>query len=187
VNREQLAHVLRAAARITEGAEIIVIGSQAILGSYDADHLPARVTLSIEADLAFRDDPNETKSDKVDGAIGELSAFHDTFGYYGQGVSVTTAILPAGWRERLVRFDREDAAPAVAWCLESHDLVVSKLVAGRQKDVEFAEALISVGLVDVVLLEQRARRLNAPRAVIDRVLTSVERCVRRVGMPPGAM
>jgi hypothetical protein len=31
------------------------------------------VTLSIEADLAFRDDPNETKSDKVDGAIGELS------------------------------------------------------------------------------------------------------------------
>lgn len=73
-----------------------------------------------------------------------------------------------GWRERLVRFDREDAAPAVAWCLESHDLVVSKLVAGRQKDVEFAEALLGGGLVDVVLLEQRARMLNAPRAVIGR-------------------
>ncbi len=39
MNREQLAQVLRAAARITDGAEIIVIGSQAILGSYDADHL----------------------------------------------------------------------------------------------------------------------------------------------------
>jgi hypothetical protein len=163
VNCEQLAHVLRAAARITDGAEIIVIGSQAILGSYDADHLPARVTLSIEADLAFRYDPDETKSDKVDGAIGELSAFHDTFGYYGQGVSVATALLPDGWRERLVRFDREDAAPAVAWCLESHDLVVSKLVAGRQKDVEFAEALLGVGLVDAVLLEQRAQMRSSRR------------------------
>ena len=86
-----------------------------------------------------------------------------------------------------MRFDREDAAPAVAWCLEKHDLVVSKLVASRQKDVEFAEALLGVGLVDVVLLEQRARMLNAPRAVIDRVVTSVGRCARRVGMRPSAM
>jgi hypothetical protein len=33
-----------------------------------------------------------------------IVAVHETFGYYAQGVSVTTAVLPAGWRERLVMF-----------------------------------------------------------------------------------
>ena len=28
--------------------------------------------------------------------------FHDTFGYYAQGVVESTAQLPAGWQERLV-------------------------------------------------------------------------------------
>lgn len=181
MNREQLAHVLRAAARIVDDPQIIVIGSQSILGTFDADDLPDRATLSIEADLAFRDDPEEKKSDLVDANIGELSPFHNNFGYYGQGVSVATATLPTGWQERLIRFDRADAEPAVAWCLDSHDLVVSKLVAGRSKDLEFAEALLGSGLIDSTLLEQRARLLHEPGAVIDRVLAAIGRCVRRTG------
>ncbi|MFN8234238.1 MAG: hypothetical protein U0V56_12475 [Actinomycetota bacterium] len=32
--------------------------------------------MSIEADIAFFDDADEEKSDKVDGSIGELSRFH---------------------------------------------------------------------------------------------------------------
>lgn len=179
MNREQLAHVLRSAARIVDDPDIIVIGSQSILGTFDAEDLPERATLSMEADLAFRDDPEETKSDRVDGAIGELSAFHETFGYYGQGVSVSTASLPAGWHERLVPFDRKDSKPAVAWCLESHDLVVSKLVAGREKDFEFAVALIGARLVDAGVLEERVRLLGEPGAVIDRVTAALRRCVRR--------
>ena len=38
----------------------------------------------------------------IDGSIGEASMFHDTFGYYAQGVVESTAQLPAGWQERLV-------------------------------------------------------------------------------------
>lgn len=183
MNREQLAHVLRSAARIVDDPEIIVVGSQSILGTYDADELPERATLSMEADLAFRDDPDDEKSDKVDGSIGELSPFHQSFGYYGQGVSVATATLPEGWKDRLVRFDREDARPAAAWCLDSHDLVVSKLVAGREKDFEFAEALLRVGLIDAAMLDQRARMLLEPGAVIDRVAAAVGRCARRAALP----
>lgn len=52
MNREQLAHVLRAAAIVSDG-DILVVGSQSILGTADAHHLPVDVTLSIEADLAF--------------------------------------------------------------------------------------------------------------------------------------
>lgn len=53
MNREQLAHVLRAAATVVRDGEILVVGSQAILGTTDAEHLPAEVTMSVEADLAF--------------------------------------------------------------------------------------------------------------------------------------
>ena len=56
----------------------------------------------MEADIAFFDDPADVKADQVDGAIGELSAFHETFGYYAQGVSVSTAVLPEGWRNRVI-------------------------------------------------------------------------------------
>jgi len=40
--------------------------------------------------------------DVIDGSIGELSPFHDTFGYYAQGVEEGTAILPEGWKRRLI-------------------------------------------------------------------------------------
>ena len=54
MNREQLAHVLRSAASIARDGNILVLGSQAILGTRDSSHLPVEVTLSVEADLAFR-------------------------------------------------------------------------------------------------------------------------------------
>jgi hypothetical protein len=179
VTREQLAHVLRAAAKIAEDADIVVIGSQAILGSYSHRDLPPETTLSMEVDIAFHNDPDETKADKVDGAIGEGSRFHATHSYYGQGVAVTTAVLPAGWEERVVRFGRKDALPSQAVCIEAHDLVVAKLVAGREKDIDFAIALIKAELVDYGTLLDRANLLNKPGAVIKRVRSAIARCVSR--------
>ena len=96
MKRIQLEHVLRVAAEITGERDILVIGSQAIHGTYGDDRLPVEATTSIEADLAFFDDPDDEKADLIDGAIGELSRFHETFGYYAQGVSVRTAVLPDG-------------------------------------------------------------------------------------------
>ena len=179
MNREQLAHILRAAARVTDDPEIVVIGSQAILGTWDDDELPEEATLSVEADVAFRVDPDEAKADAVDGAIGELSAFHETFGYYGQGVVVKTATLPEGWEDRVVAFDRADADPASGVCVEAHDLVISKLVAGREKDRSFATALIHAELLDVTLLLERAGQIPMPEAVKERVRDQVRHCARQ--------
>lgn len=176
MNREQLAHVLRAAARITRDGEIIVIGSQAILGSFPDDALPPETMMSVEADVAFRDDPDEHKSDEVDAMIGEDSQFHATHGYYGQGVSVTTAVLPTGWEGRVIPYRRDDANPSHAVCIEAHDLVVSKLVAGREKDIVFATALIRAQLVDVKTLLRRVDALEQPGAVRSRVRERVLRC-----------
>ncbi|MCA1672046.1 MAG: hypothetical protein LC799_07535, partial [Actinobacteria bacterium] len=101
-----------------------------------------------------------TKSDQVDGAIGELSAFHETYGYYAQGVSITTAILPRGWQSRLVVLDSTGTAPGRGHCLDPHDCVVAKLVAGREKDFAFAEALIRERLIDPKILSDRVEGLD---------------------------
>jgi hypothetical protein len=126
MTRTALEHVLRAAAAITNERELVVIGSQAVLGQFpDA---PEALLASIEVDVYPRHAPE--KSDLIDGAIGELSSFHQTFGYYAHGVDETTATLPAGWIQRLVPVHNENTGGAIGWCLDVHDLAVSKLVAG---------------------------------------------------------
>ncbi|MGZ4151188.1 MAG: DUF6036 family nucleotidyltransferase [Actinomycetota bacterium] len=169
MKRSQLAHILRAACVITDDPDMLVIGSQAILASYDVDSLPPTATLSIEADLAFFDDADEKKSDKIDGPIGEESLFHESNGYYGQGVSISTTVLPAGWKERLVPFRDDEAGDSRAVCLDPYDLVVSKLVAGREKDFDFSMELIKAGLIDVAVLSARTDLLPGPQAVKQRV------------------
>jgi len=181
MNRAQLEHVLRAAATIVDDPGLLVIGSQAILGAYAEDLLPVEATTSIEADLAFFIDPDGSKADRVDGAIGELSRFHETFGYYAQGVSVTTMVLPAGWEARTVEFATPAAFPAQARCLEPHDCVVAKLVAGREKDRDFAAALIREGLVVPEVLIDRIRALDGVDA---RVIERLEAWVRRRARGP---
>lgn len=175
VSREQLSHVLRAASRVASDPEIIVIGSQAIVGSFKDTELPIEVTRSMEADLAFRDDIDDRKSDLVDGSIGELSPFYERFGYYAQGVAISTAIVPVGWYDRVVAYREGDSLPSRAICLDPHDLVVSKLVAGRQKDIEFTKALLKAGLISESLLVERAELLDMPRAVITRVRSAISR------------
>ena len=159
MRREQLEHVLRAACSIVDAETALVIGSQAILASFADDVLPPAAARSIEVDLAFFDDPREEKSDLVDAAIGELSQFHETFGYYAQGVSVTTAVLPDGWCDRLVSFATAAFASGGALCLEPHDLAASKLVAYREKDVEFVAALIAARLIHPDTLSRRVEAL----------------------------
>ncbi|MDA8370279.1 MAG: hypothetical protein M0026_10470 [Nocardiopsaceae bacterium] len=169
MNRRQLEHVLRAASRISEDHDILVIGSQSILGSHDEDELPLEATSSMEVDVAFFDDPDDAKADLVDGAIGELSPFHGTFGYYAQGVSATTAVLPEGWHERVIVFATPGTEPGRGLCLDPHDCVLSKLVAGREKDRAFASALVSHRLIDLEVLAERVTTLDAHPLVLRQI------------------
>ncbi len=175
MKRADLAHILRSAAEIADDGEILVLGSQAILGFVDEPDLPDRATLSMEADVAFLNDRSEEKSDRVDGAIGEGSQFHQTFGYYAQGVGVDTATLPEGWQERAAVFNHEDPGGATALCPEPHDLVLSKLVAGREKDIEYARALVQAGIIDCATLRQRTTSLPVPPAQRRRILGTINR------------
>jgi hypothetical protein len=151
MNRAQLEHVIRAAAMIADDDELIVIGSQSILGQYPA--APPDLCVSNEVDLYPKNHPERWNA--IDGAIGELSPFHETFGYYAQGVEDGTATLPDGWAGRLVAVKNAATRGATGFCLEPHDLVISKYVAGREKDRRFIRAAIAHGMLDEARLRER--------------------------------
>jgi len=54
-------------------------------------------------------------------------------------------------------------------CLEPHDCVIAKMVAGRDKDYAFAAALLKAGLVKPRVLEARINRLNVEEDVKHRI------------------
>lgn len=155
MKRAEFEHAIRAVGAVLDVGEVLVIGSQALHASVTGE-LPPEASRSVEVDVAaLRGDPEGKLADLIDGSIGEASMFHETFGYYAQGVVETTAVLPAGWRERLVRFESPGTNGVVAWCLELHDLWISKVIAGRPKDVEFCRALLERGLVRADRLVER--------------------------------
>ena len=97
MNKDQFEHTIRAAGSILGENKVLVIGSQAIHASIDY-YLP-EAERSIEIDISSLEDDDGTRADLIDGSIGELSMFQETFGYYAQGVTPKTAILPAGWKK----------------------------------------------------------------------------------------
>ena len=103
MRRDQLEHLIRAAGAILGESQVIVVGSQSIVGAV-ATVLPAAAVLSIEADLVPFDDDDGRKADLIDGTIGEGSMFEETHGIYADGVGLTTSRLPEGWRDRLRPF-----------------------------------------------------------------------------------
>jgi hypothetical protein len=137
MKRSDLEHLIRAAGKIAQDGEIVIIGSQAILGQFpDA---PGILSVSAEADVFPLNRPE--RADLIDGAIGEGSHFHEEYGYYAQGVGERTATLPRGWRERLVPIENTNTAGVRGLCLEVHDLAISKYIAGRPKDLDFTREL----------------------------------------------
>jgi len=151
MTREQLEHVIRAAAAIADVEDIVVIGSQSVLGPFpDA---PAELLISLEADVYPLQYPE--RGDLIDGSIGEGSPFERSFGYYAHGVDDSTAILPDGWRERLVLVTGPNTRDVRGWCLDVHDLAIAKYVAGREKDLFFTHALARHGMTTHDLLTGR--------------------------------
>lgn len=171
MTRQQLEHLIRAAADIADDDEIIVIGSQAILGQSPDAPEPMRV--SVEADLFPRNHPE--RSNVIDGSIGELSPFHETFGYYAQGVGEETALLPHGWQERLIAIQNENTRGVKGLCLEVHDLLVSKTLAGREKDFTFLRNAAIYRLADPEILLHRLTTVKVEPAVRENARAAIQR------------
>ena len=88
MNRDELEHMIRAAATVSDEEEIVVIGSQAILGQFpDA---PPTLLFSQEADVYPRRRPE--KAIMIDGAMGDGSQF-----------TRRSATTPTAWAPRRPR------------------------------------------------------------------------------------
>ena len=164
MRRDQLEHAIRTACQIIKAQEVIVVGSQAILGTYSEDDLPAAATMSLEIDVLPIADDNEEVArlgDLIEGAAGEFSRFESSHGFSIDGIDMETSALADGWRDRLVKVQNANtAAPSgepqfTGWCLEKHDLCAAKLCAFREKDRNFVESLLDAGLADADVLDER--------------------------------
>ena len=169
MTRAGFEHAVRAAGAVLGLDEVLVIGSQAVHASLD-EPLPEEALRSIEVDVAVIGDEDGHLADLIDGSIGEASMFHETFGYYAQGVVEQTAVLPTGWKDRLVRFESPGTNGVVALCLELHDLWISKAIANRQKDIEFCRALLDIGVVDPAELRARLVLVNDLPGTVRRIV-----------------
>ena len=168
MTRQELEHIIRAAADVTRQDNLIVIGSQAILGEHP--NAPEALLVSMEADIYAPAAPE--LSDDIDGALGRDSLFDKTHGYHADGVSPSTASLPAGWNERLIPICNANTNGATGWCIETHDIAIAKYAAGRDKDLRYTSDLWENALLDPRTLEERLRdtRLKAtdkPRGWIE--------------------
>ena len=178
MKKTDLEHIIRAAAAITNQYEVIVIGSQSILGSVESP--PQECLKSMEADIYVPG--NDRFADIVDGAIGEDSPFHESFGYYAQGVDETTAILPDGWRDRLVRLQSQNTDGRAGFCLDVTDLFLAKSAANREKDHEFNLVLLRLSIVDPTIAMGRIPAMPLDDDGKKRVSGLVVRLAREAGI-----
>jgi len=74
MTREELEHIIRASADVTDQYEFIIVGSQSILGTIP--NPPEVFTMSAEADIYPLQAPE--LAERIEGAIGEGSRFHQT-------------------------------------------------------------------------------------------------------------
>lgn len=151
MNRQQLEHAIRASGAISGDRELYVVGSQSILGAYPVAH--PDLCRSMEVDIAPKNQP--AMESVIEGSIGELSPFHQTFGFYVDGVEIGGIVLPDGWAKRVVVVENENTNGFCGLCLEPTDLAVSKLAANRPKDLEFITVLLRERVVAIDDLAKR--------------------------------
>jgi len=167
MTRDQLEHAIRAACDVSKDTELWIFGSQAILGEFpDA---PESLRASIEVDVQPKNKPETV--DYVDGALGELSMFHQTQGFYVHGISIESAKFPVGWEKRTVPvMDPVSTHGKTGLCIEAHDLAASKLAAYREKDREFVRLLLIERMIKVKTLTDRIGLLTVEEKLRGRLL-----------------
>ena len=178
MRRRELEHIIRAASAVAEDNELVVVGSQAILGQFPS--APKSLLISREADVYPRNHPE--RGDEIEDSLGDGSYFDATFGYYAHAVGPETATAPSGWERRLVPIQNENTGGATGWCLEIHDLLLSKCVAGRERDWEFVEGALRHRLADPEELRRRVADLPIGDEVrLEAVVRMVEGVIERSG------
>jgi hypothetical protein len=172
LGQEDLDRAIRSVALHFNTDIVFVIGSQALLVgradvarelrySNEFDMYPALASGSLPAGVEA--------SETIHALFGEGPQFHETHGFFIDGVDETTARLPADWRDRAIerQIKALDGKPITAIAPAPAEVVAAKLVRGDQKDIEFASLCIRYGLVKSAEIKRAlSKTLNGPELAI---------------------
>ena len=135
----------------------IIVGSQAVHAVTPI--LPEIVQQSIECDFLFTSGKTETRVE-VNKKLGVFSLYQLEHGFYADALGLATVVLPTGWRERLQPLEDENGN-VVAFCAEIHDVAVSKLIAGREKDFLFLNEAFLREYISIDKFLERAKLVGS--------------------------
>jgi|KBSMisStandDraft_5_1062788.scaffolds.fasta_scaffold298480_2 hypothetical protein len=154
--RKQLQHVILEIGVRFDLKDIYIVGSAAILAAMP-DPPEGELTATRDVDVISPRD-EEKLADQISFVLGEASDFEAEHGYYAQGVtSNTPAYAPTDWKSRTLDIQVEGT---VGHCMDPNDLVLSKLGAGRPKDLDFARAAAHLGLIERRVLLARLEHVD---------------------------
>jgi len=164
MQRNKVDHVLRAAAFVTGHKVFVLIGSAALIARIKGP-TPASMMVTQEVDIyAFDVDNFQELSDMIDGSLGQDSPFHRSFGFYADGVSPETAKMPLDWMTRASRYSSPACPGVTAIVPEENDLALAKLVAWREKDIDWLRTGVAHRILSLDQMEARLDRLPSPDA-----------------------
>jgi len=163
VTRDHLRHLILEIGTRFDLDYFYIIGAASILASIEAPD--PQLTLTRDVDVIPNVEPDSrvrAMADQIDRVIGEGSEFDEEHGYYAQGVDFATpTFAPRGWRARCVPVRVKEFT---ALCMEPHDLVISKLGAGREKDLEFARVAARCEVIQQSTMNERLTLVDADAA-----------------------
>ena len=151
----------------------IIVGSQAIFAV--TDYPPEIVRKSVECDFLLLKQMAKSRSEVTE-ILGIFSDYQQQTGFYADALGLATVVLPSGWEKRLVELQDENNTIA-AYCVEIHDVAVSKLMAGREKDFEFLQIAFQAEYLQIETFVERAQKIirqSASAALLPRLQKLIE-------------
>jgi len=109
--------------------------------------------------------------------LGLFSEYQQQTGFYADVLGLATVVLPSGWEERLVEL-KDEVGEILAFCAEIHDVCISKLMAGREKDYEFLQTVFEAEYLQIETFLERAQtilRSPSSAALLPRLQKLIEK------------
>ncbi len=147
----------------------LIVGSQAIFAV--TDFPPEIVRRSVECDYLLQKDLANLRPILTE-KLGIFSDYQQQTGFFADILGLAT-----DWEKRLVEL-KNNKSETIAFCVEIHDVAVSKLMAGREKDFEFLLVSFQSDYLKVETFVERAEMiLTSPssEALLPRVKNLIEK------------
>jgi hypothetical protein len=173
VRKQNLFELTSEVKKITKDLPIIV-GSQAIFAI--TDFPPEIVRKSVECDYLLQTNLAKLRSVLTE-KLGIFSNYQQEKGFFADILGLATVVLPKDWEKRLVELKTEDGQ-ILAFCVEIHDVAVSKLMAGREKDFEFLQIAFQADYLKISNFIERTKLiLDSPacEALLPRLQKLIEK------------